>query len=264
MTLIGRQVTDKDSLWREFSKCRSEESREQLIASYAYLAKYIVDRLNLHPSGAICYDDLLSHAIIGLLEAIDKFEWERGIRFESFAIPRIRGAVIDALRSLDWVPRSVRREEGLLKKAMADLEAGLKRPPSDQELAERLGVELDELEDMLARMAQSALLSLDEALAACGDNQELEMCRRDGEATTPDPYAAVEIAETKETLARAISELPERERLVISLYYFDGLTVKEIAAVLGVTVSRVSQLHTKGVLRLAGKLERADVLALAA
>ncbi len=266
MSTNATQIAERDALWRMFARDRSEAVRERLIAEYAYLAKYVVDRLNLHPSGAMCNEDLIGHAIIGLLEAIDRYDESRGIRFETFAIPRIRGAVIDAMRAMDWVPRSLRQDEQLLKSTMVSLEAQLKRPPTDLEVAEKLGISLEDLEKMYSMTAQSALLSLDEALASCGDTQDLILCESEGiePSTFEDPFTAAAINETKEALAKAISELPDKERLVITCYYFEGLTVKEIAEVLGVTISRVSQLHTKGVLRLAGKLERMDLSAMAA
>lgn len=249
---------DRDRLWRKYKSSSDQSAREQIITSYAYLAKYVVDRLSFSVVGAASYDDLIGHAVVGLIEAVEKFEPERGLKFETFAIPRMRGAVIDALRNLDWAPRSVRKDESDLRRACAEAEAALGRPPTDEELADRLGIELSELEEKLALVGRSSLLSLDETLSA-----GIEIGSPD--AFEDDPYVAAQKEERARLLAEAIDQLPERERLVVSLYYADGLTLREIAEVIGVTESRVCQLHAKATLRLNGKLARhSDAFALVA
>ena len=244
----------RERLWKEYKRTGSEAAREELISEYAYLAKYAVDRLNLSPSGALGYEDLIGHAVVGLINAMEKFDLERNVKFETYALTRIRGEVIDIIRSLDWTPRSVRRNETLLREAYARLEVAYGRPPSDMEVADHMGLRMCELEKMLADVGQSAILSLDEILSSGGDFSTTYL---DNEFS--DPADKAQIKEQKRLLAQAIDELPERERLVISLYYFKNLTQKEIAAVLEVTESRVCQIHTKAVLRLSGKLSRASV-----
>ena len=253
-------MSARDKLWREFKKHHSEDARDKLIAEYAYLAKYAVDRLNLSPSGALSYEDLVGQAVVGLIDAIGKFDCDRGVKFETYALTRIRGEVIDVMRQLDWAPRSVRKNETTLREAYALLEAKLERPATDVEIAEHLKVEVAEVESMLADVAQSAVVSLDEMITSGRDI----LASSDGDVGA-DPASFAERAEQKRLLAQAIDDLPERERTVIALYYYENLTQKEIAAVLEVTESRVCQIHTKAVLRLSGKLSRnATALTLAA
>ncbi len=243
----------RTKLWRDLKSNGSEQAREQLITEYAYLAKYAVDRLNLSPAGALSYEDLVGHAIVGLIDAVEKFDPERNVKFETYALTRIRGEVIDVIRQLDWTPRSVRRHETELREAFARLEMELKRPPTDLEVANHLGLDLFELEKMLMDVGQSALLSLDEVISTGGD------VRTTSEDEDDDPASLAERADQKRLLANAIDELPERERTVIALYYYENLTQKEIAAVLEVTESRVCQIHTKAILRLSGKLSRSSL-----
>ena len=244
----------RERLWREYKRTGSEFAREELITEYAYLAKYAVDRLNLSPSGALGYEDLVGHAVVGLINALERFDPERNVKFETYALTRIRGEVIDIIRSLDWTPRSVRRNETLLRDAYARTEISNGHAPTDLEIADYLGVSMSELEKMLADVGQSAVLSLDEILSSGVDISNTYL---DNEFA--DPADKAQTQEQKRLLAQAIDELPERERMVVSFYYFENLTQKEIAAVLEVTESRVCQIHTKAVLKLAGKLSRASV-----
>lgn len=243
----------RHKLWMDYKKRGRETAREQLISEYAYLAKYAVDRLNLSPSGALGYEDLIGHAVVGLIDAVEKFDLDRNVKFETYALTRIRGEVIDVIRSLDWTPRSVRKNETTLRDAFARLEMELERPPDDREVANYLGIDISQLEKMLADVGQSALLSLDEVIASGGD-----IMTRSADDIRDDPASCAERSEQKRLLAKSIEELPERERDVVTLYYYENLTQKEIAAVLGVTESRVCQIHTKAVLRLSGKLSRSS------
>lgn len=242
---------DYDKLWQDYKIRGDENARDQLITKYVYLAKYAVDRMNIVPSGGVGYDDLISHAIIGLIDAIEKYEHDRGIKFESYALTRIKGATIDAIRTMDWMPRSVRRDEGILREAYAELENRFKRPATDGEVAEYLGISLEELDKKLSLVGQSALMSLDEMVEAMGESAASPLANL---ATDEDPALNVQANETRRLLAEAVGNLPEREKLVITLYYYEELTLKEIAKVLGVTESRVSQMHTRALLRLSGKL----------
>ena len=246
-------MDQRTKLWRDLKSNGSEQAREQLITEYAYLARYAVDRLNLAPSGALSYEDLIGHAIVGLIDAIERFDLDRNVKFETYALTRIRGEVIDVIRALDWTPRSVRRQENQLRDAYARLEMDLERPPTDLEVAHHLGVDLFELEKMLMDVGQSALMSLDEVISTGGD------VRSSSTGGDDDPASQAERSDQKRLLARAIDELPERERTVVALYYYENLTQKEIAAVLEVTESRVCQIHTKAILRLSGKLSRSSL-----
>ncbi|MGI6296169.1 MAG: FliA/WhiG family RNA polymerase sigma factor [Armatimonadota bacterium] len=243
-------MDQRTRLWRDLKRKGSEKAREQLITEYAYLAKYAVDRLNLTPHGVIGYEDLIGHAVVGLIDAVEKFDPDRNVKFETYALTRIRGEVIDVIRQLDWTPRSVRKYESELREVYSRLEVDLKRPPTDQEVANDLGIDISDLEKRLADIGQSALLSLDEVIATGGDISASSADSDD------DPASQAERSDQKQLLARAIDELPERERTVIALYYYEDLTQKEIAAVLEVTESRVCQIHTKAILRLSGKLSR--------
>lgn len=250
-----------NDLWQRYKINMDSKARQQLILAYAYLAKYVVDRMNLRPSSVVSYDDLISHAIMGLIDAVEKFDPGRDIKFETYASVRIRGAVLDALKSLDWKPRSVQSSAIELRKAYAKLEARFGRAATDEEVAEELGIDIDSLNDLLADIGQSSVLSLEE-LMACGDEYD-ELAGLSPDFEDSPEYAAF-VEEKKRLLAAAIDGLPDKEKLVISLYYKDGLTLKEIAAVLGVTESRACQLHSKAVVRLHGKLARHKELLLAA
>ena len=245
-------MRDTGELWRRYKQKGDARARQEIIGNYAYLAKYVVDRMFIQPNSVVSYDDLLGHAIVGLIDAVDRFDLSRGFKFETYGITRIRGAVLDALKSLDWAPRSVRKSEAAMKRAFASLEARLGRPATDAEVAAELGISVDELDDVLTDIGQSALLSLEDMIV--GD-QSGWLTRLAGQAgPDTDPTLAVELSERKQLLAHAIDGLPDKEKLVISLYYREDMTLKEIGAVLGITESRVCQLHSKAVVRLYGKL----------
>jgi RNA polymerase sigma factor for flagellar operon FliA len=196
--------------------------------------------------------------MLGLIEAMERFDPKRQIRFETFAMQRIRGAIIDELRSLDWVPRSVRARARDIEEANSKLEHELGRAPTDEELAERLRVSEEELQESLLQISNSSILALEElwmSADASGDKVSLLDTLEDERA--PDPQAALDSSELKDRLQDAVQDLPERETLVIALYYFENLTLREIGEVLGVTESRVSQLHSKAVLRLRSRLRAA-------
>jgi RNA polymerase sigma factor for flagellar operon FliA len=196
--------------------------------------------------------------MIGLIEAMERYDPGRSVRFETFAMPRIRGSIIDELRSLDWVPRSVRSRARDIEKANAKLENELGRVPTDTELAHSLGLDEDELQESLLQISNSSILALEELWMvpdSSGDKVSLLDTIRDPNA--PDPQAALDNVDVRHTLVEAIETLPERETLVVALYYFEGLTLREIGEVLGVTESRASQLHSKAVLRLRSRLQTA-------
>ena len=249
--------------WKRHKTQSDPQAREKIILAYAYLAKYVVDRMPLLPNAVTGYDDLLSHAIVGLIDAVEKFDPSRDIKFETYAITRIRGAVLDAIKSLDWMPRSVRASEQELRRVFARLEARLGRSATDEEVAAEMGIDPYTLNQKLSEVGHSALISFEEVMVYGEESADEE-----GLWGPPDPQGdptlAVEADERGRLLARAIADLPEKEKLVISLYYNDGLTLKEIAKVLGVTESRACQLHSKAVVRLHGKLARHKDLLLAA
>ncbi len=203
--------------------------------------------------------DLISYGLIGLINAIERFDIEREIKFETYAITRVKGAIIDELRALDWVPRSVRARAREIERAHAKLEHRLHRTPSDEEMARELRMDVDDFQEALLKISNSAVVALDELWAvsdASGDKVSLLDTLEDPDA--PDPQQLLDKSELKDRLAEAISALPEREKLVIGLYYYENLTLREIGEVLSVTESRISQLHTKAVLRLKSRLQSDD------
>jgi len=249
-------VADRAALWARYSARRSEDLRSQLIAEYAYLARYVVDRLNLKTSASVDHDDLLSEAVVGLIDAVDRYDPSRGVKFETYAYARVRGAVMDMLRGMDWSPRSVRQKENELKQAYASVEAERGRPATDDEVAAALGITRAELDVLAQEVAPWATVSLEETISSGGEDDDLTIADliEDETAVSPETYA--EQREMKRLLAEAIKSLPEQERLVLSLYYIEELTLKEVGKALGVTESRACQVHSKAILRLQTKLER--------
>jgi RNA polymerase sigma factor FliA len=245
--------------WDAFKTSADAEAREKLILHYAPLVKYVASRVATGLPSSVDQSDLVSYGMFGLIDALEKFEPGRGNKFETYAIPRIKGAIIDELRAMDWVPRSIRFKARELEKAQADLEAMLKRQPTEEELAERLGVSRRELHDMLTQISFVSVLALDEVVSAGADRGEQVSLIDTLADKGIDPTGGVESQETRGLLAAAINSLSEREKIVVTLYYFEGLTLAEIGEILGVTESRVCQIHTKAVGGLRGQLtEQAD------
>ncbi|HXF37741.1 MAG TPA: RNA polymerase sigma factor WhiG [Actinomycetota bacterium] len=234
-------------LWEEFKASGSPEARERLILHYAPLVKYVASRVATGLPNSVEQADLVSYGMFGLIDALEKFEPGRGNKFETYAIPRIKGAIIDELRAMDWVPRSVRFKAREIEKAHADLESMLKRAPTDRELAERLGMSLSELHDVVTQISFVSVLALDELLSVGQDRGEQVSLLETLADRGTDPTSGLEGQETRGMLAAAINSLSEREKIVVTLYYFEGLTLAEIGEVLGVTESRVCQIHTKAV-----------------
>jgi RNA polymerase sigma factor for flagellar operon FliA len=227
------------------------------VLAYSPLVKYVAGRLGSGLPAHVDEADLISYGMFGLIGAIERFEPEREIKFETYAVARIRGAIIDELRSLDWVPRSIRARARQIEEATTKLEHQLQRAPTDEELAAALDMSLEEFEEALLEISQSSVLALDELWTvsdSSGDQVSLLDTIKDQRAV--DPQDALDTSEIRDRLAESIETLPERERLVIALYYYENLTLREIGEVLGVTESRVSQLHTKAVLRLKSVLKR--------
>lgn len=249
-------MSGDDALWKEYGRTKRPEAREALITRYIPLARYVVERLNAPDHGCVTRDDLISHAIMGLIDALERFDPSRGVKFETYAVPRIRGSVADMLRRMDWVPRTVRRMETSVRAAYARLEAVLGRPATDEEIADELGLTLEAFQDVLADLSQTAVFSLDEALQAGFGQSADTLVSLVEDENGPCPSAVAEAEERTRILADAIGRLPERERLIIGLYYYEELTLKEIGRVLDVTEARVSQLHTRAILRLNGILQR--------
>jgi RNA polymerase sigma factor for flagellar operon FliA len=243
-------------LWQ---RCKEEDdarARERLVVAYSPLVKYVASRMASGLPSHVDEGDLISYGLIGLIGAIERYEPDREVKFETFAVARIKGAIIDELRSLDWVPRSVRAKARQVEKAHVTLENQLQRAPTEEEVAAKLEVDVEEYRAYLLEIANSSVLALDD-LWTLGDPDggQISLLDTIRDPAAVDPQAEIDSAEIKDKLAGAIESLPERERLVVALYYYESLTLREIGEVLGVTESRVSQLHTKAVISLRGHLQ---------
>ena len=243
-------------LWRRYKEDGDEKARERLVVAYSPLVKFIAGRMASGLPSHVEESDLISYGLLGLIGAIERFEPERDIKFETFAVARVKGAIIDELRSLDWVPRSVRARAREIEKAHAALEATLGRAPTDEEMAEKLAMTVEEFRDALLQIANSSVLALDDlwTFADPEGGSQVSVLDTIQDPDAIDPHDEAQTSEVKDRLADAIESLPERERLVIALYYYENLTLREIGEVLGVTESRVSQLHTKAVIGLRSRL----------
>jgi RNA polymerase sigma factor for flagellar operon FliA len=239
-------------LWRRYKVDGDEKARERLVVAYSPLVKFIAGRMASGLPSHVEESDLISYGLLGLIGAIERFDTEREIKFETFAVARIKGAIIDELRSLDWVPRSVRARARQVEKAHAALEAKLQRAPTDEEMAEKLEMTVEEFQGVLLEIANSSVLALDDlwTFADPEGGSQVSILDTIQDPAAVDPESEAAASELKDRLADAIESLPERERLVIALYYYENLTLREIGEVLGVTESRVSQLHTKAVIGL--------------
>ena len=242
-------------LWEGFKGSGDLQLRERLILHYSPLVKYVAGRVGVGLPPNIEQADLVSYGIFGLIDAIEKFDLERAIKFETYAISRIRGAIIDELRAIDWIPRSVRYKAREVEKAYAALEGQLHRTPTEAEVADQMGIRLEDLHAIFSQVSFVNVVALDELLNVGGEKgDKLSLVDTLEDTRAEDPVVAFESEETKYLLAKAINTLPEREKIVVTLYYYEGLTLAEIGQVLGVTESRICQMHTKAVLQLRGKL----------
>lgn len=248
------QDEEDQKLWEQYKTNHDQRIKDALIMKYASFVKYVAGRIAVNLPSNVEFDDLVSYGILGLIDAIDKYDPERNVKFKTYAKTRIRGAIFDELRVLDWTPRSIRQKARKLEKAYAKLEGKLGRDAKDEEIAEYLNIDISELHKLFDETKKSLLLSLDEIFY---DDEE-GSSRFDfiEDQKSDNPQLKIEEAEAKQILADAIGKLSDRERMVITLYYYEELTSKEIGKILGVSDSRVSQLHTKAILRLRGRLSR--------
>ncbi|HUS60835.1 MAG TPA: RNA polymerase sigma factor WhiG, partial [Acidimicrobiales bacterium] len=238
-------ATNIADLWTDYKTSGSRDARDRLIVNYSPLVKYVAGRVAVGLPQNIEQADLVSYGVFGLIDAIEKFDPARNIKFETYAIARIKGAIIDELRAIDWVPRSVRAKARSVEKAYAKLESELLRTPTDAEVAGEMGISEDELQTIFNQISFVGLVALDEMLSSNGERGESATLgdtiadKRDG------PVEAFAVEEMKTILSSAINRMNEREKIVLTLYYYEGLTLNEIGSILGVTESRVCQIHTK-------------------
>jgi RNA polymerase sigma factor for flagellar operon FliA len=246
-----------ERLWTSYKESGAQDLRDSLIVHYSPLVKYVAGRVAVGLPQNVDQADLVSYGIFGLIDAIEKFDLDRGFKFETYAIARIKGNILDELRSIDWVPRSVRAKARALEKAYSKLEGQLHRTPTDTELANELDLTDDQLQTTLGQISFTGLVALDEMLSGGdrGDSITLGDTLADGGIG---PVAAYEVEEMRLLLADAINRLPEREKTVLTLYYYEGLTLAEIGSILGVTESRVCQIHTKSVIQLRARMAASE------
>lgn len=253
--------TSISSLWIQYKEKNDIEARDNLILHYAPMVKYLANRLAISLSSVVETDELISYGIEGLIDAIEKYDHKRNIKFETYAITRIRGSMIDGLRAMDWVPVSLRQKGKELEKTYAVLEARLNRAVTDQELADEMGISLENLTVLFRELAATTIISLDDFISGDDANYKnkrfIDMLEDEAAA---DALDMVELAEVKTLLKNSIQRLPEKEKKVVYFYYYEGLTLKEIGAVLSLSESRISQLHTKAILRLRGSLSKKKYL----
>ena len=244
-----------DQLWHSYKSTGDGHLREQLILHYSPLVKYVAGRVGVGLPSNVEQADFVSSGVFGLIDAIEKFDLDRAIKFETYAISRIRGAIIDELRALDWIPRSVRQKARAVERAYATLETRLRRTPHEAEVAAEMGIAVEELHAIFSQLSLANVAALDELLHPVGEGGDgLSLLDTLVDTAADDPVEVAENRELRRLLARAVNTLPDREKTVVTLYYYEGLTLAEIGQVLGVTESRVSQIHTKAVLQLRAKL----------
>lgn len=241
---------EKNKLWEEYAKDKSPSVRERIIVEYANLVKIVAGRLSMYLGYNVEYDDLVGYGIFGLIDAIDKFDYEKGVKFETYASLRIRGAILDQIRKMDWIPRTLRMKQKKIDLAYNKIEAELGRPAKDEEVAKELNITTSELETWQGQTKISNLISLDEYL-----EQGSEICMEASfNSQFEQPEKLVEKQELKNILIKTLDTLTEKEKQVITCYYYEQLTLKEISLILEVSESRVSQLHTKALQKMKSKL----------
>lgn len=246
---------DLSALWSKYKESRDPRTREELVVHYASLVRYVAGRMAMGLPAQVELDDLESYGLFGLLEAIERFDLSRGVKFETYAMTRIRGAIIDGLRAETWAP-ALKQKAKQMEQAQAALETQLGRDPTDEELASQLGLSISDLNRRQAEVSAAVMLSLDEVSSTADEGEGLTVADRLPDPSSPDPETEALFVEKREILAQAIEKLTEKERLVVTLFYFEGLTAKEIAMIMNLSVARISQLHSKAILRLRGRLSR--------
>jgi RNA polymerase sigma factor for flagellar operon FliA len=243
---------DTANLWEAYAKTKDSAIREELIIKYVYLVKFVAGRLYASYGNNVEFDDLVSYGIFGLIDAIDKYDLSRGVKFDTYAQLRIRGAIIDQLREIDWLPRSIRQKSKEMEKAYYELENKLGRPATDEEMAQSFGLSVEDFQKKIQNITAYSIISLDDLL-----EQKREVTSSEEGKQIETPESLVENTEIKEILVDAINILPDKEKRVVSLYYYEELTYKEIGKLLSISESRVSQLHTKAIIRLKNRFKAA-------
>jgi RNA polymerase sigma factor for flagellar operon FliA len=251
-----RTSVETDALWLALRERNSQSARQSLVESYAGLVRYVAGRLAAGLPHHLEFPDLYAAGLVGLIQAIDHFDSTRGIKFETYAVPRIRGAILDELRAQDWFPRSVRRRARDLEAGYQALERQNGRAPSDEEVAAHLGLSMEEFDRLLSQVSLATIVSLESEMHADDGAETPRFMDTLVDESSDQPEEQLARRESRELVVRALEDLNERERLVLVLYYYEELTLREIGEILDVTESRVCQIHTKAIFRLRGKIER--------
>lgn len=242
---------NKNKLWEEYTKTKSPEVREKLIIEYAPLVKLVAGRLSMYLGYNVEYEDLVSYGIFGLIDAIDKFDSMKEVKFETYASLRIRGSILDQIRKMDWIPRTIRQKQKQIDAAMKEIEAATGRTATDEEIAGKLGITADDYLNWQSQMKITGVVSLNEFMES-GSEVPAE---QHNQRRFDEPEEVIEKAELKEMLTKALELLTEKEKKVILLYYYEDLTLKEISNILEVSESRISQLHTRALQKMKGRMK---------
>lgn len=245
----------KTALWEEYSQTKDPKIREKLILQYSELVKIVAGRLVMYLGYTVEYDDLVGYGIFGLIDAIDKFELTKGVKFETYASLRIRGAILDQIRKMDWIPRTLRQKQKKLEQAMHEFEVEFGRAATSEELSKKMDISVEELKGLVNQTQIASLVSLDEYLEQGSDI----LPEGNNKSCFESPEQVIDRQELKRTLTEAIEALNDNEQKVIAFYYFEELTLKEISKVLGVSESRVSQLHTKALKKMREKIGKENM-----
>jgi RNA polymerase sigma factor for flagellar operon FliA len=244
----------EEELWKLYKKTKDKKIREHFVTQYAPLVKYVAGKIAIGMPQNVDFDDLVGYGVFGLLDAIEKFDPNKDIKFKTYAVTRIRGAIYDELRSIDWVPRSVRQKAKELERVIGKLENRLGRSATDEEISKELGISIKELHTLILKISGASILSLSDVWYVGDESDKVSVMETIESPKSLNPDIIVEREEIKNIIVQAISELPDKEKKVLILYYYEDLTLKEIGEVLQVTESRISQLHTKAIMRLRSKL----------
>jgi RNA polymerase sigma factor for flagellar operon FliA len=251
---IDKAEANERELWIQYKKEKKNEIRDYFIKQYAPLVKYVAGKIAIGMPQNVEFDDLVGFGVFGLLDAIEKFDPEKHVKFKTYAVTRIRGAIYDELRSIDWVPRSVRQKTREIEEVVYHLESNLGRAATDAEIAAKMGISIDEFNKNIYKISTSSILSLNDLWYTGEDNDKVSIVESIESPQSLNPDVIVEKEEIKKVIVQAINELPDKEKKVLVLYYYEDLTLKEIGKILEVTESRISQLHTKAIMRLRAKL----------
>ncbi len=259
MGSIIKNSDELEGIWEHYKGSQKKELKDKIIVGYTPLVKYIAGRMNVYLAGNVEYDDLVSYGIFGLIDAVDKYKFTKNVKFETYASLRIRGAILDSIRKMDWIPRTLRQKQKQFEKVISELEAELGRFPTDEEIAEKMEVKPDEVEKLMQETTIAQVISLDDYTDQNHETNVLDLSE-DSKAISPEKE--IENDEAKEMLKDALNILNEREKKLVFLYYYEELTLKEISKVLEVSESRISQLHSKVLLKLKNKLGKFQTILL--